>query len=545
MSVNKKAVTQQLTTQINNKSLRSTTLEDVTLVSSTLTVKVSHRDELNLFVFFGVYLAAWTLLAAFLPLSMHADSVEQVVWSQTLQWGYYKHPAMPSLLLHGLNYLFSGPSMGLTVFAAQGSNIVSMIYVWLLARCLLPHKLAITAVLITSLIAYYNFRAVIFNHNTVSYPFTAAALYYFYCALHRPERFSMWLFLGIAAGLAMMTKYSAILVLASFFIYVLSQRLWTNPLVTRGLLISTVVFMLVISPNIFWLIDHDWLPFTYLSGQLNAPGSRLELISKFFTNLLVMRLWFALLAVYILSRISPKLTIAEPLTSPGVIEARSFLLAMQFTPLILGMLPLLVNGNALDISWVSAYFLPTGILLVHCVFRRYDATQLLKNTQWLVWGIQAVILLIFFGFQVACDAYLGIDARTNYPSKQLANTALAIWQTHQKQPLTIVIADDWLGGNIMLHTLPQPTVLIDNNTVISPWVSRQDVASCGALVLTTSADQASPRYAGLFKQASITGQFDLSWGYLPRGKVMNYAWAILSPEANASPCRFDHADQVY
>ncbi len=197
-----------------------------------------HRDEQQLLAFLAVYLVAWTLLAAVLPLSMDLDSVEQVVWSQTAQWGYYKHPPLPSLLLHGLNRLFCHPSMGLTAFAAQGGNVVALIYVWLLAKQILPRQLAIVAVLITSLIAYHNFRAIVFNHNTVSLPFTAAILYYFYRAVRQPERLLMWLLLGVAGGLAMLTKYSAVLVLASCFIYVLWQRLWTNPQVLWGMLLS-------------------------------------------------------------------------------------------------------------------------------------------------------------------------------------------------------------------------------------------------------------------------------------------------------------------
>jgi len=126
--------------------------------------------------------------------------------------------------------------------------------------------------------------------------------------------------------------------------------------------------------------------------------------------------------------------------------------------------------------------------------------------------------------------YLSSDerthARTNFPSQQLAEQASARWHEYQQQPLTIVIADNWLGGNVLLHTRPEPTLLIDNDTVISPWVNRHDIASCGALVLTTVADKALPSYADLFSQATATGLFSLAWG----NTTVDYAWAILSPK---------------
>ena len=505
----------------------------------TILLNERYRDERQLFAFFGVYLAVWTLLAALLPLSMDLDSVEQVIWSRTWQWGYYKHPPLPSLLMYVMNHLFGHPSIGLTVFAAQGGNVIALIYVWLLARKMLPNQLAIVAVLMTSLIAYHNFRAVVLNHNTVSLPVTAACIYYFYCAVRQPERLLWWLYLGIAGGLAMLTKYSAILVLASFVIYLLWQQAWKNPCMVRGLLLSVLVFSVVFSPNLIWLLDHDWLPFTYLDKQLTTSSGRLALFGDFLGNMAI-RWWYTLLAVGFLWKITPKFETTEPLNRE--FDNRRFLLAIQFAPLLLAMLPLLIKGDALNSNWVSAFFLPAGILLVHCFFNDVDKPALLKNTRRLVWNVQALIVLIFFGVSVIYPAQAGRSARTNYPSQQLADTVSQIWQTRQTQPLSIVIADNWLGGNVLLHTRPEPVLLIDNDAVISPWLTRQDVASCGALVLTTLADKNNPVYADAIKQATDSGTFDLMWGRLPRGKVEQLAWAILSPEPNVAPCRFNHAD---
>jgi 4-amino-4-deoxy-L-arabinose transferase-like glycosyltransferase len=253
---------------VKNQNKNTIEINSIGLIGNKLSFIAMNKDELGLITFLAVYLISWTLLAAFLPLSTELDSIEQVVWSQSWQWGYYKHPPLPSALLHVLNSLFGGPSIGLTAFAAQGCSVLALIYVWLLARQILPRKLAIVAVLITSLIAYHNFRALAFNHNTVSLPFTAAALYYFYCALRYPKRLSNWLCLGLACGLAMLTKYSAALVMTSFFVFIVWQRLWTDTRIIWGLIVSSVVFMLVLFPHLVWLVDNNWLPFTYIHDKL-------------------------------------------------------------------------------------------------------------------------------------------------------------------------------------------------------------------------------------------------------------------------------------
>jgi hypothetical protein len=346
-----------------------------------------------------------------------------------------------------------------------------------------------------------------------------------------------WLKLGVVCGLAMLTKYSAVLIFASFFVYLVWQRLWSNPLVIRGVFISTLVFMLVFSPNVLWLIRHDWLSITYLNSQLSVSDSRLRLLSGFFANLGT-RLWYGLLAVGFLSKISPrKVAIIDTFEPFSVNNDRRFLLTMLFTPLILAILPLLITGSQLDIAWVSAFFFPSGIVLVLYFFLHYDEAQLLQNTRRLVWGIQIIFLLVFFAGKVLYPATTGSSVQTNFPGKLLAEKASAMWRENSQQPLTIVIANTWLGGNLLLHARPEPTLLIDNNTVISPWVNHQDVASCGALVLT-DVEKDFTKFTDLFRLASATGTFSLNWGYAPRGEVVQLAWAVLIPEPNQPPCRF-------
>jgi 4-amino-4-deoxy-L-arabinose transferase-like glycosyltransferase len=505
-----------------------------------------NKDELVLFAFLAVYLISWTLLAAFLPLSTELDSIEQVVWSQIWQWGYYKHPPLPSALLHVLNSLFGGPSMGLTAFASQSCNVVALIYVWLLAKQILSRKLAITAVLISSLIAYYNFKALTFNHNSVSSPFTAAALYYFYCTLRYPERTSTWLWLGLVSGLAMLTKYSAVLILASFFVYIVWQRLWTDIRVIRGLLISSVVFMLVLSPHIVWLADNNWLPFTYIHNKLSVSESRLEIFASFFINQII-RLSFTLpllLVVWYLSRKGAiKTAMVHSSESPKADHDLRFLLTVLLTPMILAMMPTLLTGSPLNNNWVSAFFLPVGILVAKCFFQRLDETQLLKNANWLAWVTHIAILIVFFGGSVIYPAAVGRAARSNFPSQALAEKVTEIWREHQKEPLAIVISDTWTGGNVLLHARPEPTLFInnttefiDNSTEKSPWVNAQDVAACGAFILTITLDNV---YPPLFSQILTKGKFSVAWGHGPRGKDLHYIWGILPPLLNNATCRFN------
>jgi len=502
---------------------------------------LTDKDELCLFAFFAVYLFSWTLLAAFLPLTAELDSIEQVVWSQSWQWGYYKHPPLPSALLHALNFLFGGPSIGLTAFAAQSCSVTALIYVWFLAKRILPGRLAITAVLLTSLIAYHNFRALTFNHNTVSLPFTAAALYYFHCAIRTPGRLANWLWLGLACGLAMLTKYSAALIMVSFVAYVAWQRLWTKSGVVLGLLLSSFVFILMLYPHVAWLAQNNWLPFTYLQTELTLSRNRLSILANFFGNQAI-RLSFTLpllLGIWCLTKKGAiKAAALRPIEQPELNHDLGFLLTVLLIPLILAILPALLTGSFLNCNWVSAYFLPAGILATKYFFHRLDEVQLLKNAERLAWTTHALILIFFFLGAVVYPTAIGRAARLNFPSQALAGKVTEIWRRQQKEPLTIVISDPWTGGNVLLHMRPEPTLFIDNNVQESPWVNARDVASCGAFIITSKSETVSGTYSRLFSQASVKGEFALAWGSPPLGKDVFYLWAIKPRIPGEAPCRF-------
>ncbi len=498
------------------------------------------KEELGLYAFFILYLSIWVMGGEWLPLASELDSTEQIVWSQSWQWGYYKHPPLPSLLLNLLNRVFDGPSKGLNAFVAQGCNVIAMIYVWLLAKQILSRKLALVAVLLTSLIAYHNFRAFAFNHNTVSLPFTAAALYYFYGAVRRPKQLSNWCWLGLVSGLAMLTKYSALLVFASFFIWLVWQRLLTQRAILTGLLCSVLIAVLIFSPHVFWLIDNNWPSFRYLQDKLTESGHVFSILFGF-TMTQFIRLSFAvptLLGIWLLIKSGRivKTSVASVQSSAGAIYDRNFLLVMFFTPLGLAYLQLFLLGGELNSNWISAFFLPLGSLITLVFLKGFEPSQLLKYVVRLTVVTQICIVVGFFALAVVYPKQVGSAARLTFPSRALADKVSEIWRSHQSQPIPVIISDYWTAGNVLLHLRPEPPVLIDNSLEKSTGLTAQDIAACTAFVLINQ-EGISQDYVALMNQAQVKGEFSVSWGFLPKGKEIHYVWAIKVPEQGAGACR--------
>ena len=46
-----------------------------------------------------VFAAVWLGLLAFTSLSPPVDNIEQLIWVHSLEWGYYKHPPLPTWVI--------------------------------------------------------------------------------------------------------------------------------------------------------------------------------------------------------------------------------------------------------------------------------------------------------------------------------------------------------------------------------------------------------------------------------------------------------------
>ena len=89
----------------------------------------------------ALFALAWVAMLVATSASPPADNIEQMVWVQSLQWGYYKHPPFPTWLYWIAARIFgSGPSTSYLV--ATVLNLSSLTIFWLLVRRLRSRRFA-------------------------------------------------------------------------------------------------------------------------------------------------------------------------------------------------------------------------------------------------------------------------------------------------------------------------------------------------------------------------------------------------------------------
>lgn len=161
----------------------------------------------------------WVIFSAIINHSQFGDHFEQYTWAHSLEWGYHKHPPLPTWLL-GSAIKILGPSVWWAYVLSALFNAGTACLTFLIARTLLGTPIAALAIVLWGLHHGFSARVQLWNHNTAMIFCTAATTWLVMQAV-RTRALHMWLAAGIFGGLAMLSKYQALIPL-----FGISVALW-------------------------------------------------------------------------------------------------------------------------------------------------------------------------------------------------------------------------------------------------------------------------------------------------------------------------------
>ncbi|MBR0678928.1 glycosyltransferase family 39 protein [Roseomonas eburnea] len=216
-------------------------------------------------------LAALTALrlvvAAVTPLA--PDEAYYWVWSRDLQAGYLDHPPMVALFIRAGTMLAGETAFGVRLLGPLSLALGSI----LLARAaedLLPGRRSgpwAPALLNATLLA--GVGAVTMTPDTPLLFFWTAALWAA-ARLHRSGDGRWWLAVGLFAGLALASKYTAVLFGAGLLIWMVLDPAARRWLARWQLWAGGAVAMLVFAPVIAWNAAHGWASFAKQGGRAGS-----------------------------------------------------------------------------------------------------------------------------------------------------------------------------------------------------------------------------------------------------------------------------------
>ena len=445
-----------------------------------------------------IFAAAWLLHLASVSLSPPVDNIEQLTWVRSLQWGYYKHPPLPTWLLWLPVHLLGLSASTASVLGAA-VTLGAMAILWRLLGEMRGPRYAAIALLAMLCITYYNGRLNYYNHNVVLWLAVVTSAWCCWRAFEQ-ARLRWWAALGLAIGLGALAKYQIAVTVLSVLCFWISQRAWREPVHVRGALLATLIALLVFTPHLLWLPEHDFGPIRYaLSTSLGVrlgAAERLFNAAHWLVDQLLNRSLpaFLLLGVCAYGISREKAGSAEPISNAvngASRRGRALILCWALVPLAFMPAVGIAFGADLQLQWGTAFLpfvVPAAMELKPVWF--WSRARLGLALKAFV-ALQAFLLLLSYvtspvGIQALADHHW-----RGFGSKLLADAVAAPARARLGGPIRVVIGDQAIAGALALQLPERPVVLLEGHFRNSPWVTRDLVGACGALELLHAALQPS------------------------------------------------------
>ncbi len=469
-----------------------------------------------------LHAAMWTALPTLLYTNLPLDLIEALTYGREWQLGYDKLPPLPWWMVE-IVYRLVGHDFAYYLLA-QVAVVAALWLVWLTARPLTGPIGALVAVLIVDGLHYLNYTAAKFNHDVMQLPFWALAGFAFHRAL-RGGWIGHWLLLGVAIGMSLWAKYFVVVLAAPLALFLLLDRDARKTLATPGPYVAAAVALVTMAPHLVWLVQNDFLPFTYAEHRaLPSRG-------------LIDHIWHPLqFAVSQAFFLIPSALIALPLFVPrrnadapasDAFDMR-IVTWLAFGPIATVLAMSAVSGRGTVAMWGYPLWLFIGVWAVMVACRALDETRLARVL--ITWmAVFGCLALAFIANYAILPNYDHRYRAVFFPGDELARELSQRYRAVTGKPIVYVIGSMWDGGNIAHYAPDHPRVLIDGKPERAPWIDLADLRSKGALVVWTAGDLTAvpPELRTIAVEAAVQPPFQL---HDRRGdSTLNVGWAILQP----------------
>lgn len=335
-------------------------------------------------------------------LELMFDEAYYALWAKNLAWGYLDHPPMVALWIRLSTLLFGNNEFGIralgTFAAAAGGGLVYLVSWHLFAN---RAEAAFAGLLYSSMLLIAA-GAIIITPDTPLLFFWSIACYAL-VRVYRDGDWRWWLLAGAAMGLALQSKYTALLlgvgIACAIWVVPPMKRWRRHPAPYAGGLLALAIF----SPVVVWNYRHGWASFAKQFGRVQPSEIGIRYIFEFFGSQLGLLTPF----VFILTLGGIWMAFRRP--SDGPREARLFLVALiapMLAYFLFHTLHARVHGN-----WVAPAYPLVAVLAANAAFHTREFPERWRPAMALSrrYAVPVGIGFALFAYLQAAAAVLPID----------------------------------------------------------------------------------------------------------------------------------------
>ena len=437
------------------------------------------RRERTVVGVLAMYVVLWTLTGALIKANqdIHYDMAGVAAWSRELALGFPQHPPLAPWLVRGWFSVFPVADWSYYLLGMICAG-VALWCAWGVFARFLQDETRVLALALLTLVPFYNFHALKFDHNVVLLPLWAATTLWFIRSFE--TRTAGWAVLaGVGAAAAMLAKYWSIYLLAGLALAALVDARRRVYFRSAAPWITTAVGALLLAPHVAWLVANDFIPMHYAVG-VHTPVSFAATARSVAGYLAGTAGYAALPVLLVLAASRPTLTVLQDMLKPQE-PARRFAATAFWTPLLLPAVVVLAIGLELNPVWSMSGFTLLPVVLLSSPL---IADQPGRDPR----------------HRDAGSRHSPIDGggRTWHRHRQaprrrhhldrgarrlLAQRVEQEWRRISDQPLRLVGGDLDLANTVAFYLPDRPSTLPVSEPQLAPWASDERIARDGIAIV--------------------------------------------------------------
>ena len=470
----------------------------------------------------------WTLVPAIFYAAPPGRLPEVIAVGHEFQLGSYLGPPLAFWLANAA-YVFG--KFGVYLLS-QICVVVTYWAVFQLGSVIIGARHAAFAIVLMGGVVAFTVPTPEFGPAVLATALWALALLHYWRAAEQ-QKFGYWFTLGIDLGLLLLTTYASVVLIALLLGYMLSSARGRDKLTEAGPWISGVIIALAIFPLLIWL-DHP-------GGAVRTPAA-VQLEFNPLTGLCLLGWLLAAhvgLAILVLlgygfpgTRREDLPTVERASADP---EGKRFVYFFALAPtLAMTLFAMLFGGPAqvplMPLAVMSGLaVMATAPEHLHLVYQR------LAGIAWAALVVLPAFLAI--GAVIALPWVFPYELAITRPAGDIGRFFGESFQRRTGKPLAIVTGDEQTAMLVALAAPSRPSVYYDAMPERTPWISRQDIDTKGAIVVWPTTDttgvpppEIKARFPDLIPDVPRVFERNVQ-GFVPPVRI---GWGVIRPRGLAS-----------
>ncbi len=210
-----------------------------------------------------VALVAVSNLIFSITYNLHPDEAYYWAWSRQLDIGYFDNSPFVAYVIRFFTMIGGQNELWVRMPAFLGW-LAFLFFVFQMAKKIYNKNAAWLGVLIALFVPLVTSGSHIMTHDIPMIFFASLTWYFLYYAIEKGKK-EAWYWVGLFFGLALFSKFQAILIGLAVFLMLLVRPSKRNILLTKEPYIAAVIGFIMFLPVLYWNWQHHWAAFLWQS----------------------------------------------------------------------------------------------------------------------------------------------------------------------------------------------------------------------------------------------------------------------------------------